>query len=144
MPNHFHFFLQIKELPFSLKDSKLSPVEKAFKDFFISYAKSINKKYDRTGALFQYKFKRNDVDNLEYYTWLPYYMHLNPVKAGLCKKFEDWNFSSYKAILTDSPTLVERVEILNWFGGKDGFIHFHEANLLERRNNQDFLKKFKI
>ena len=90
MPNHFHFLIKIvdweevstskasktlEELPlreeniskvsktFEMPQSKsvLTPVEKGFKDFFISYAKAINKKYDRVGSLFQYKFKRKPI-----------------------------------------------------------------------------------
>jgi putative transposase len=77
MPNHFHFLIRIKEMNIKqtsevFKTSevltkeitevggskKLTPLEKAFKDFFISYAKSINKAMNRTGSLFQSKFKK--------------------------------------------------------------------------------------
>jgi hypothetical protein len=30
-----------------------------------------------------------------------HYIHQNPLKAGLCSKFEDWNFSSFKEYLED-------------------------------------------
>ena len=69
MPNHFHLLARVKEKKhlnseggFQQADSiKLTPIEKAFRDFFISYAKTINKEYDRTGALFQFKYKRKPI-----------------------------------------------------------------------------------
>jgi len=55
MPNHFHLLAKTKERKhmfasdeFKQAPAKLTPIEKAFRDFFISYAKTINKKYDRT------------------------------------------------------------------------------------------------
>ena len=85
LPNHFHYLIRIKENEFNEKLShglkKLTPTEKAFKDFFISYAKSINCEYHRTGALFQYKFKRKLITNHNYLTGIIAYIHLNPVRA---------------------------------------------------------------
>jgi len=34
------------------------------------------------------------------------YIHLNPVTASLVKKPEDWNFSSYKEYLGESPRKI--------------------------------------
>jgi putative transposase len=43
MPNHFHFFIKVNdEIPF----------ERGIKNFFISYSKAINKKYNRVGSLY--------------------------------------------------------------------------------------------
>jgi REP element-mobilizing transposase RayT len=132
LPNHFHFLIRVNEFSLEQKNkTKLSLVEKAFKDFFISYAKSINKRYSRTGALFQYKFKRKEVKEIKHYTWLIYYIHLNPIKAGLCKKFNEWKFSSYLSLISDKPTILSRGELINWFSNKEAFIEFHENNLKE-------------
>lgn len=130
MPNHFHFFLRIED-QHSIRTnvSNLNLVEKAFKDFFISYSKSINKRYNRTGALFQYKFKRKEVNDINHYTWLTYYIHSNPVHAGLCNHPREWKFSSYNAYLSNKETLVSRREILGWFGGQEQLQLFHEKNM---------------
>ncbi len=68
MPNHFHFLDRINDDKSLAQrtSGKLTPLEKAFRDFFISYAKSFNKRYGRTGSLFQYKFKRKLADDLAY------------------------------------------------------------------------------
>ena len=130
MPNHFHFFLRIEhQEALCSQVTNLNVVEKAFKDFFISYAKAVNKRYDRTGGLFQYKFKRKEVEDIHHYTWLTYYLHNNPVKAGLCLLPGDWKFSSYNAYITDKETMIAKEEVLSWFGGIEQFVLFHRSNI---------------
>ena len=106
MPNHFHMLIRIINIK-DLNDKEITnAVAKSFKDFMISYAKAINKKYNRTGALFQQKFKRKEISNDFYFSWLVQYIHMNPVKAGLCKNAADWRFSSYNAIINNKPTKI--------------------------------------
>lgn len=142
MPNHFHFFIRVKELEYLPSKTRLTRVEKAFRDFFISYARSINKGYGRTGALFQYKFKRKEIDSTSYYTWLIYYIHANPVKAGLSKSIDKWKWSSYSSIISNQFTLLQRDEVVRWFGCNEQFVSFHENNLKEDGRQQEFLKGF--
>ncbi|MEQ8417721.1 MAG: transposase [Imperialibacter sp.] len=138
MPNHFHFFIKVKDdADEKSTDKALSRVEKAFKDFFISYAKSVNVEQGRTGALFQYKFKRKEVEEPDYYSSLIGYIHFNPVRAKLCEEVSHWQFSSYNAFLSDKPTLVSRSEVLEWFGGPGGFLAFHRSNI-EFATKQDW------
>ena len=138
MPNHFHFAIWIKETSKVLETfevslrKKLTPLEKAFRDFFISYAKSINKRYDRTGSLFQYKFKRKPVKNNAYLMRLIMYIHANPVDTKLCTAFREWRFSSYNAVLGDAPTAINRDEVLELFSGREGFFAWHKEYSAEK------------
>ncbi len=164
MPNHFHFLIQIKpsevlktsegELtsPFShpaktpetlsKRGSKLlTPLEKAFKDFFISYTKSINKSRSRTGSLFQAKFKKKQIDNDGYFTSLIQYIHANPVNAKLCSRYEDYKFSSYNAIISNAATQIKRDEVLEWFGGIDMFIKIHNQRKIDAEEIEKFIFK---
>lgn len=136
MPNHFHLLVRIKNqsqittskvLETFEVVSRLTPAEKAFKDFFISYAKSINKKYDRTGSLFQYKFKRKQVNDEYYLKNLVLYIHQNPIVAGFCKQLHEWNFSSYNSIVSDLRTKLKREEVIDWFNDKENFKYCHNA-----------------
>nr|WP_017307243.1 hypothetical protein [Spirulina subsalsa] len=51
------------------------------------------------GSLFQGRFQAIAVDSDEYLWQLTRYIHLNPVKANLVNRPEDWEFSSYPEYL---------------------------------------------
>lgn len=158
MPTHFHFCVRVKTeeitkkpKPFIISSAasllpapgKLTPIEQAFRDFFISYAKSINKRYDRTGSLFQYKFKRKPILNENYLMRLILYLHDNPLKAGLCKKYATWKFSSYNAILSKASSTIQRDEVLGLFGGRDSFVSLHQEYTNKKvfdEDDEDFNK----
>ncbi|MBD2314918.1 transposase [Desertifilum sp. FACHB-1129] len=86
MPNHYHLLMYLKVDCFS----------DLMQAFTLSYAKAINKRYQRVGSLFQGRFQAIHIDRDEYLLYLTRYIHLNPVKANLVEKPEDWEFSSYQ------------------------------------------------
>ena len=86
MPNHYHLLVRVSGDRFS----------EGMQRFAISYTKAINKRYERVGALFQGAFKAIAVKDNEHLLHLSRYIHLNPVRAGLASKPEDWEFSSYR------------------------------------------------
>lgn len=86
MPNHYHFLVYLRQDNLSEKMAFLS----------LSYTKAINKRFKRCGALFQGPFQVIHVNQEEYLLNLSRYIHLNPVKAGLVQKAEEWEFSSYQ------------------------------------------------
>jgi putative transposase len=71
MPNHFHILVT------PLVENGIS---KFMNKLCTSYSMYFNKKYNRTGALFQGKFKAEHADRDEYLKYLYAYIHLNPVK----------------------------------------------------------------
>jgi REP-associated tyrosine transposase len=153
MPNHFHFLVKVKDITEASNTfevfktskvlvsetevfetskvlletkAKLPPVIKGCKNFFTSYAKAINKKYDRTGSLFQYKFKRKEITSEEYLKNLIIYIHTNPINDGYIKQIEKWKHSSYLSIISDKPTKLNRKDIVELFENKLNFIHSHQ------------------
>ncbi len=130
MPNHFHFFLRVNDEPL---------FEKGIKNFFISYAKAINKKYNRVGSLFQGRYKVSEITSESYFTRIITYIHQNPVVAGLVKNMEDYKYSSYAAYLSNKETLINKQGVLDWFGGLDGFIDDHKIPA-EEREIEKYLK----
>ena len=77
MPNHFHLVLtEIEEGGVSKFMQKLST----------AYSMYYNTKYQKTGSLFQGKFKSEYANNDRYLKYLFSYVHLNPIK--IIKK--DW------------------------------------------------------
>ena len=132
LKNHFHVMVRIKDedtirldKSSRLVKSKPGLVTNQFKNFFISYAKAINKAYERTGALFQRPFGRRDVTSDEYFARLVHYIHFNPQKHGFVKNYRTYPYSSYTIILSGQPGIVERNKVLEWFGGIDAFVEFH-------------------
>ena len=71
MPNHFHILL---------RQEKDEGVSLFMKKMLTSYAMYYNKKYKRTGVLFEGRFKSKHVDNDMYHKYLFAYIHLNPLK----------------------------------------------------------------
>ncbi len=71
MPNHFHIL--ITEL-------NSGGISKFMQKVATAYVMYYNKKYKRTGGLFEGKFKAKHCDSDEYLKYLFSYIHLNPVK----------------------------------------------------------------
>jgi hypothetical protein len=118
MPNHFHLLLCPADDQFS----------RHMQRFSISYTKAINKRFDRVGALFQGKFQALLVDRNETLLHLSRYVHLNPVEAGLVKRAQDWEFSSYREYVGLRPgTLPRPGVILSQFPTSDGYRRFVES-----------------
>jgi putative transposase len=112
MPNHFHIFARqtLEEYPLSKFISALTN----------SYTKSINKKYSRTGVLFQGRTKNKIIHDETAFSHLVRYILLNPVKAKLCKKFEDYEYSSAKELLGLKDMSITDKTILSYFSdGED-------------------------
>lgn len=87
MPNHYHLIVLTHSKEFSLK---------VMQPFMLSFVKRINKKYQRAGTLFQGPFQSKVVESEGSLLQLSRYIHLNPVKAKLVDKPEDWEYSSYR------------------------------------------------
>ncbi|RYF26826.1 MAG: transposase [Flavobacteriales bacterium] len=127
MPNHFHFFIKVID--------KMN-FDKGIKNFFISYSKSINKTYGRVGSLFQGRFKAIEIDSDSYFTRIVTYIHQNPLTAGLVEKLEEYPYSSYRTYISEKKTLINRLEVISWFGGMKEFI----ANRANFTNTYEVLK----
>ncbi|MGC4034547.1 MAG: hypothetical protein QM764_01210 [Chitinophagaceae bacterium] len=147
LPNHFHLLIRVKETKdiqshFSkLEKEKLTLTEKnfiegkkdlselievIFKNFFQSYSQSFNKAYNRKGNLFYRPFKRVEINSDSHFTQSIIYIHANALKHNLIEDFKNYKWSSWKSLLSNSPTGLLRNEVLEWFGGKDLFIKTHE------------------
>lgn len=139
MPNHFHFLVRIKaeqELLQFFRKGKSKDLtgfqnlsgllSRRFSNFLNSYAKAYNRQQHRQGSLFIRPFKRKKITYEKYLLKLVHYIHYNPVEAGLADQPEDWNFSSYAAIIYGKQSPVKREEVLGWFGDLENLIHCHK------------------
>ncbi len=107
MDNHFHLLLQTGNDPLSTIMRKL----------LTGYAVNYNRKYKRTGHLFQNRYKSILCDKDEYLLRLIRYIHLNPVKANIIKA-EKLDICHQGLVLSDDTCLIEIDEVLSYFSKK--------------------------
>ncbi len=110
MSNHYHLLIETPE-------GNLSQIMRHINGAYTTY---VNSKRQRTGHLFQGRYKAILVEADEYAGELSRYMHLNPVRAGIVTKPEDYDWSSYRYYLgkDKSPKWLTKKFILKYFGGK--------------------------
>lgn len=105
MGNHVHLLLQEGETPLPLIFRRLGP----------KYVRWYNWKYDRTGYLFQGRFKSEAVKDDAQFLAVLRYIYQNPVKAGLCPRPEDYLWSDY-GTKTLSPLTLDRDKVHSIIG----------------------------
>jgi len=110
MLNHFHLLIeQTGNVPISRLISKLCT----------SYAKYINKKYERIGHIFQDQFKAVLVENNPQLMWTSAYIHMNPVKDKLVKHPSEYKWSSYLDFVSNrNLPITEKDLLISIFGNQ--------------------------
>ena len=71
MPNHFHLLL---------KEKNSGNISLFMQKLMTAYTMYFNKKYERTGSLFESKFRAQHANKNNYLKYLFSYIHLNPLK----------------------------------------------------------------
>lgn len=85
MGNHFHVVAIVGEVT----------IERAMHWVLTRYAQYFNWRYERSGHVFQNRFKAIPCRNDRYLFELIAYTHLNPVRAGMTANPEAWPWSSH-------------------------------------------------
>ena len=119
MPNHFHFLLK--------KNEDLG-VTTFLGNIQNSYAKYFNLKYDRTGSLFQSRFKAVRVETDEQLLHVMRYIHLNPSTSFLIKnkyELENYAWASFHEYVTNEPSIVTKEFIMRFFASLEEYKQFH-------------------
>ena len=81
---------------------------------------------------------RKEITDTGHFTWLIYYIHKNPIKAGLCLAPGEYRYSSYNAIISQRRTSVAKSDVLEWFGDKLEFIDYHMKSWEEEGSDVRF------
>lgn len=105
MSNHYHLFLEITQANLSRIMQYLNT----------SYTIYYNLKRNRSGHLFQGRYKSILVEADSYFGELTRYIHLNPVRAKIVDSPEKYRWSSYNAYITNKPDSFidrERIKVL--------------------------------
>ena len=128
MPNHFHILI---------KQEQNNGVSLFLKKVLTSYAMFYNKKYKRTGTLFEGRFKAKCIDRDVYLKYLFAYIHLNPLKMidefwesknkypkEYLQKLKTFLFSSfldYVGVIRKEGSILNRKAFPEYFPGKESF-----------------------
>lgn len=142
MPNHFHLLVRQRG-----KDG----ISKFMQKLGTGYTNYFNLKYDRSGVLFQGKFKSVHVANDNYLTHLTRYIHLNPTEIvesvwkekGIDNRqrvntfLRSYRWSSYLDYIgiKNYPSIIEKEFLLRYFqkGGEyEEFVKNFIVNDLEK------------
>lgn len=130
LPNHYHFQLrQISESGITIFMHRLGT----------TYTMFFNKKYERTGRLFEGPFKAVLIENDSYFFHLSRYIHLNPLDLlipnwreegvgdwkGAEEFLENYPWSSYRDFVGKRKgSFVKTRFILDYFGGVRRYKNF--------------------
>lgn len=134
LKNHFHVLVYIKledeidlsKLEYStVEKPKIIDASKQFGHLFNAYTQAINKKFNRTGSLFEKPFERKVVESDKYFQNLIFYIHNNPVFHRFTDRISDYPWSSFETILSDKPTRLRREQVITIFETRENFIDYH-------------------
>jgi putative transposase len=108
MDNHYHLLLE----------TPAGNLSGAMKHLNGIYTQRFNRKHHRIGHLFQGRFKAIVVEKEAYLKELCRYLVLNPVRAKMVEKPEQWKWSSYRATagLAKKEPWLETDWLLGQFG----------------------------
>jgi len=142
MRNHFHLLVRIRSVQElnlqgfenleGLKGTSRNFANQQFANLFNAYTKAINKRYHRTGSLFEHPFSRIPVKTNDQLKYLVYYIHHNPIHHGFCDHFLEYPWSSYITMLSPKQTKLSRKEVLEWFENKTYFEEYHSKEQIEK------------
>ena len=89
-----------------------------------SYAMYFNRKYERSGHLFQGRYKSEPVDSDEYFKTVTRYIIQNPLKANL-EDFINYRWNGLQHLIRESKNcLIEKNRLYEVFEGKENFFRF--------------------
>jgi REP element-mobilizing transposase RayT len=121
MTNHIHIALQVGTIPLS----------KIMQNLSLRYTNWVNRKYHRTGHVFQGRFKAILIDADSYLLELVRYIHLNPVRAGIVSQPTEYSWSSHKAYLGK--------EDLSWLTTESVLSQFADEISKARKRYREFV-----
>jgi len=139
MPNHFHIYL-VSPTPGvgeGKKEDK-NNITLFLNKLCASYAKYFNKKYDRTGALFEGPFRSTHLESDSQAKYLFSYIHLNPLKIinpkwkegkvddvnkalAYLKTYKWSSYNDHRGILRQENKILKLNDFPNYFSNTKDF-----------------------
>lgn len=125
MPNHFHLLLyQVNE----------GAMQRLMRGVMTAYSRYFNKKYDRSGGLFETRYKASCISSDTYLMHITRYIHLNP------KEWREYPYSSLRFYLqAHDEDWVDEHPIVALFTSRESYGDF----VAEYEGIKDTLEKIK-
>ena len=115
MPNHVHLLAEVSSAPLS----------KFMQGLQQSYTQHFNRRHRKTGHLFQGRYHAIVCDKDEYLLSLVRYIHLNPVRAKLVRRPEQFRYSGHREYAErDGAKIVDPAFVLKLVGGANAYRRF--------------------
>jgi REP element-mobilizing transposase RayT len=111
MNNHYHLLIK----------TNASNLSRSMQWLGTTYTTRFNRRRGRRGHLFQGRFKSIIIENDAYLIQLSYYIHRNPLRAGLVKRLAGYRWSSYPAYAYGKaqPSWLDTDFLLSQFNVRD-------------------------
>jgi len=107
MTNHFHLLLQVQDVP----------LQTIMRSCLTAYAKHFNRTHNKTGHVFQGRYRAILCQKESYLLELARYIHLNPLRAHLVEAPQQWRWSSLHGYLHPAEhNWLYTKDILDLFG----------------------------
>jgi putative transposase len=112
MPNHFHLFVY---------QHQQGAMAALMRSLMTSYSRYFNKRYQRSGPLFESRYKASLVSDDAYLQHITRYIHLNP------RQWRSHEWSSLKYFLQqESETWIRPKRVISMFNSSDEYLQFIE------------------
>jgi len=94
MPNHVHLLLR--------PTVSHGTTSRILHNLQFRYAKYFNARHQRVGHVFQERFHTSTIEKDSYLLVASRYIHLNPVRASLCRTAREYPWTSFRAYVDSS------------------------------------------
>lgn len=122
MNNHVHLLIE----------EGSEKLEILMKRIQVKFVRWYNQKYQRSGYLFQDRYKSEPVEDMRYFLTVFRYIHQNPICAGIESRLGEYKWSSYRNYVMRNAGFVEVEQIILMFSSHEGCIEFLNTTSKEK------------
>lgn len=106
MNNHYHLLLEMQSTPIDLILHRLHT----------SYGRYFSLKNHSTGAVFENRYQSQTIDHQKYLYAVIKYIALNPIRAGLTERINDYRWSAHLDLAQKMPGFVNKSRLYEKLG----------------------------
>jgi putative transposase len=127
MPNHVHL----------LVEGAREPLSKFMQGLQQTYTQYFNRRYKKVGHLFQGRYHAIVCEKDQYLSALVRCIHLNPVRATLVQKPEQWLYTGHAEYCgSKGGGIIDSRLVLNMLGGKKAYQRFVRGGMEEGHKDE--------